>query len=170
MTPIRNWAVERSALTAWIQSSTTPDEWDAVKAGATTVIRGDRGEVLSCWRRHRSPVFGRFWSNRPSTHYLLSQVVRPMHQYEINDIDVEGHPGHLLVGLTNRFDTFFQFERYAARVDRPVELVRHCFAGVCSFFDGHNRGPGMGKSRKVVVLEWARLVALGSAASPRGPS
>jgi hypothetical protein len=154
-------ARERAVVTAWIKAFTTVGEWDAIKSGATTIVDGDGGRLLSLWRGHRGHVFGLLRSNRLSTHYLLSQIVRPLHQYEINDLDVDGHPGHLLVGLTNRFDTFFQFERYAARVDRPVEFARHCLASVRSFFDGHNRGPGRGRISRVVVLDWDRLAGSG---------
>ncbi len=148
---------ELSHVLDWVRSATTDSEWTAISAGATTVVRGDRGAIHRAWRRHRPRVFGPLRTNRPSTHYLLGQVLLPFSHYEINDLRVDGQIGHLLVGITNRFDTFFQLERHSARWDRPRDFILHCLCSVASFLDGYNRGPGILKERSTVCLEWAAL-------------
>jgi hypothetical protein len=156
--PISPDSLERPAdIVPWIRSAATEAEWHAIRSGATTIVRADRGAVHASWRRHRPVVLSTLRTNRPSTHFLLSQLLRPLHQYEINDLDVDGERGHLLVGLTNRLDTFFQIERFAARLDRPRELFRHGLAAVLSFLDGANRGPGARSARRMVHLDWSRL-------------
>jgi hypothetical protein len=153
---------EFSNILGWIRSVTTDSEWTAISAGATTVVQGDRGAIHRAWRRHRPKVFGPLRTNRPSTHYLLGQVLLPFSHYEINDLRVDGQTGHLLVGITNRFDTFFQLERHSARWDRPRDFILHCLCSVASFLDGYNRGPGMLKDRSTIYLEWAALSRQGA--------
>jgi hypothetical protein len=159
MTSFCNKVEETVAVMQWIEASTTSVQWDDVKAGATTIIKGDHGAAHSLWYSYRASIIGPLRANRLSTHYLLAQIVQPMHQYEISDLNVDCQTGHLLVGLTNRFDTFFQFERYSVRVDRPGDLVKHCIVAVLSFLDGYNRGPGVGKSSSVVTLNWVGVAA-----------